>query len=210
MGPASLLALAIGLSDSSNPVNSVVVASNIRPASIGVTLSCVASVSAQELNIAKDAVARIFRKSGVQVVWHGCFNDLAPTANEPAASVGHMGSPLEVTVLVLPHSMTERLDTSMDTMGAAPGTHPGRRRLAYAFYDRVELFAQVYRFASSGQVLGTVIAHEIGHLMLPYHSHSAHGIMRASWALDDFQALSKGWLLFTPEQTELLRARLGQ
>ena len=125
-------------------------------------------------------------------------------------TIDHFGrSAFEVTVVILPRTMSGQLDASGDKMGMAPGTPTERGHLVYVFHDRVESFARRY-FASSGNVLGNAIAHEVGHLMLPYHSHSAAGIMRASWTMNDFQDLSRGWLLFTPEQGKLLRARLGQ
>jgi hypothetical protein len=57
--------------------------------------------------------------------------------------------------------------------------------------DGPSVLASVYaatvadRSAKSGvpqpTILGRVIAHEIGHLLLGSNSHSAHGLMRASW-----------------------------
>jgi len=90
-----------------------------------------------------------------------------------------------------------------------PGTATARGQLAYVFYDRVESLSEYFSTAI-GQVLGGAVAHEIGHLLLPYHSHSRSGLMRVSWISEDFQNLARGWLLFTPEQGALMRARLAQ
>jgi hypothetical protein len=74
----------------------------------------------------------------------------------------------------------------VEALGVA---HPSVRR-AYVFYDRVaDLNIGASRSVPS--LLGDVIAHELGHLMLRPPSHSAGGIMRPelemkSWALQTF------------------------
>jgi hypothetical protein len=52
------------------------------------------------------------------------------------------------------------------------------------------------------------MAHEMGHLLLPYGSHAATGLMKAGW--DNRQALlaATGSLTFEPSQTAQIRARL--
>ena len=56
-------------------------------------------------------------------------------------------------------------------------------------------------------VLGHVMAHELGHILLGEYPHSLSGIMRAQWSIRDWADMSRGWLLFTPEQRKLLTAR---
>jgi hypothetical protein len=105
--------------------------------------------------------------------------------------------------------MADRLQPDDEKIGMAPGTATARGQLAYVFYDRVESLSEYFSTAI-GQVLGGAVAHEIGHLLLPYHAHSRSGLMRAAWVSEDFQNLARGWLLFTPEQGALMRARLAQ
>ena len=57
---------------------------------------------------------------------------------------------------------------------------------------------------SASVVLGWVIAHEIGHLLLPANSHSKFGIMQASV---DFRMA--GLHVFTDRQADAIRAALG-
>ena len=56
-------------------------------------------------------------------------------------------------------------------------------------------------------VLAHAMAHEIGHLLLPY-GHSAAGLMRADWDAKDMRLAAHGRLNFTREQAELIRTRL--
>jgi hypothetical protein len=53
---------------------------------------------------------------------------------------------------------------------------PGRGR-AYVFYNRLVHAARA-RPVDIGVVLGRVIAHEIGHVLMPPGQHSTFGIMR--------------------------------
>jgi hypothetical protein len=57
--------------------------------------------------------------------------------------------------------------------------------------------------------LAHAMAHEIGHLLLPY-GHSATGLMRADWEGKDLRRAVQGQLKFTPQQAELIRTRLSQ
>ena len=54
-------------------------------------------------------------------------------------------------------------------------------------------------------VLGGVIAHELGHLLLGTNGHSRAGIMQPRWEPNQVQQLMTGSLFFTPEQSKLMR-----
>ena len=70
----------------------------------------------------------------------------------------------------------------------------------------VERVKQVVKSNSwdAGDLLGVIMAHEIGHLLLPPGSH-ATGIMAPK--LDPF--LKHGGLAFGPRQASMIRARIG-
>jgi hypothetical protein len=79
--------------------------------------------------------------------------------------------------------------------------------VAYVFYDRVRDFDRRGRI-DTWIVLGYVIAHELGHLLLPVNSHASDGIMQADW---DPKLISRagGFLSFSPDQGRLLRLRVA-
>ena len=58
------------------------------------------------------------------------------------------------------------------------------------------------------QLLGFVMAHEMGHMLLPYGAHSQVGIMRPEWDRAQVKNAVEGVLTFTPVQAALIRARL--
>ena len=72
-------------------------------------------------------------------------------------------------------------------------------RLVYAFYGRVDAYARQHA-KPVAQVLGHVMAHELGHLLLPHGSHAKSGIMTAAWDRKQIEQIGRGWLSFTSEQ----------
>jgi len=55
-------------------------------------------------------------------------------------------------------------------------------------------------------ILGTVVAHEIGHLLLGSKSHSATGIMQPQWGPESIRQAMVGSLVFTREQAKLIQS----
>ena len=60
-----------------------------------------------------------------------------------------------------------------------------------------------------GELLGYVIAHEVGHLLLGTDSHSHEGIMQGRWEDPQLREAGKGNLQFTPSQAGLMREHLA-
>jgi hypothetical protein len=128
-----------------------------------VRLDNVALVPADYLGFAESRATEVFSRIGVHVTW----------IDEETAFREHLRPPFTV---VLINAGTQLLTRSavVDALGFAD---PGVSR-AHVIYDRVEaLTARSQRSAAS--LLGDVIAHELGHLMLPSPRHSARGIMRS-------------------------------
>ena len=101
------------------------------------------------------------------------FRETGAWIDEDTAFREHLRPPFTI---VLIHSGAQLLarPAVVDALGFAD---PGVSR-AHVIYDRVEaLTARSPRSAAS--LLGDVIAHELGHLLLPSPQHSARGIMRS-------------------------------
>jgi hypothetical protein len=88
----------------------------------------------------------------------------------------------------------------------------GAYRRAYVFYDRVRAaalaFTKISLSETTGIILGHVVAHELGHLLLPGDAHSLTGIMRDKWNYRLSEEAAAGRLLFTPDQSKLIRKEL--
>jgi hypothetical protein len=57
-------------------------------------------------------------------------------------------------------------------------------------------------------ILGDLMAHELGHLLLGQPGHSVAGIMRAQWQTRELQRAVEGTLFFLPEQAQTIRAQV--
>jgi len=119
------------------------------------------------LSRAKQDVSRICRQAGIDVTWIN-----APDTN-PAASFA-----IQIMIRRRP------VDGSTSASGSAMGTSLGDTHdvggSAFVFRDRVTHVAHA-RQQDVARVLGYAMAHEMGHLRLPYPAHSTNGIMRAQW-----------------------------
>jgi len=79
--------------------------------------------------------------------------------------------------------------------------------LASAYYDYAARLALThYTEFDTDIVLGCVIAHELGHLLLGLNSHSSSGIMQSPWKPEKVRRVMQGTLLFTAEQAKLMQA----
>ena len=123
-----------------------------------------AALHEDDLNRAIRETSQIYAGAGVHLEWlRGEYVDGA----EETARV-------HVRVILLPREMSDGVAPGFDdgVLGCA-ARMTGR---AYVFVDRVAEHS-LYRSANFDMVLGRVMAHELGHLLLPEHSHSAIGIM---------------------------------
>ena len=70
--------------------------------------------------------------------------------------------------------------------------------MADAYYGAIEQFARAH-LADPAEVLGYVVAHELGHLLLG-PGHSAGSIMTAAWDGKTLAAARQRWLTFSQAQ----------
>jgi hypothetical protein len=75
------------------------------------------------------------------------------------------------------------------------------------FYDRATELQTAWKVRLP-DILGNVMAHELGHLLLGSNSHARTGIMRARWQGEELSLAARGGLLFTMKQSERMRAKL--
>jgi len=97
-------------------------------------------------------------------------------------------------------------DGGMTPSERALGTAAVGTRVAIIPYPRVLELAS-NGSATVGLVLGHVIAHELGHLLLQRATHSAAGLMRATL---DLQLAQQGRLLFTAAEGQAIRAAIAR
>ena len=148
-----------------------------------------AAVPAQILGAAQAQMGRIYGNAGVEVVW-GDDN----------------GSPGGCIVLkVEAHAVVAT--SSADVIGLA--LRQGRTRTASIFFLRLADLARKHHMTLA-TLLGHVMAHEIGHLLLPVNSHSTKGLMRGDWGVAQMQDARIGKLAFTETETRIMTRRLAE
>lgn len=128
-----------------------------------------AHASRGDLAEAKQWVTGVYREAGVRAVW----------TDGPAAAAQPDGA-FHADVLLLSREMVTG-KSQLDALdGHVMGTASRPSRRAYIFYNRIADHARL-TVSNVALLLGMVIAHEVGHLLLPASSHSAAGIMCATW-----------------------------
>jgi len=85
--------------------------------------------------------------------------------------------------------------------------HIGNGDHAGVFLSRVrETAARNVGIIDVSVLLGCVMSHEIGHLLLHSASHSSGGLMRADFRPEDLKKAEQRQLRFTPEQAESIHS----
>jgi len=108
-----------------------------------------------------------------------------------------------VTVIVYPRLRGESIASEPNVLGWVPGGTTGGR-IAYVFASRIEDEARRHG-VDYGRLLGTVLAHEVGHVLLPGRPHASAGLMRAVCDAKQIRQLIVGGLEFTAEETAVIR-----
>jgi hypothetical protein len=114
----------------------------------------------------------------------------------------------DLTIIVLTARMAELTRFPKDAVGCAVVGRGGGGRVAYILYDRVAASA-IQADWDAGDFMALVVAHEVGHLLLPIGSHSPDGLMRGRWNVNDLRRTDPRALSFTPREAELIRDTLG-
>ncbi|HXJ96821.1 MAG TPA: hypothetical protein VMT20_28600 [Terriglobia bacterium] len=167
-----------------------------------------AGVSGGVLRSAEKEANRIFTAAGIEMTWVGCPTTPIRVASRPPQveeGAAECSAPIaggDIVLRILPRS-TPASQAFGDTMfGFAEGTF-----VASVFYARVEDLARgVYgNQTETPVILGDVIAHEMGHLLLGTNSHSRAGIMCGKWDREYLRLAQEGFQTFSAEQSALMR-----
>ena len=111
---------------------------------------------------AEQQVERIYLTVGVRIVWLG-------------ASDARVRSPLDIVLLSAAMTERELRGGKGSPLDFGRASHEARQ--AHIYTDRIVTSATRAR-ADVGASLGLIIAHELGHLLLPGYPHSHSGIMQ--------------------------------
>jgi hypothetical protein len=173
---------------------------NSKLPKITVLVNNSADVSQRVLRKAEFDAGRIFRAAGVEIDWEDCLSGAVVDLCEQVPGANQF-------VFVLHIVPTGKTSTD-SVFGVAFLGEGGNGKYCDVFFDRVE---ETEREAGIdvAHLLGAVVAHELGHLLLGSHGHSNVGVMTPVWREQSLREIDMGIFFFTHEQVVLMRARLN-
>lgn len=165
---------------------------------IRVRVNDYAQLSAATLSRAEREAARIMGKAGLRTDWLNCpVKSTAEVAQDPCREALQ---PMDVVLRLIPEPPNNKYNDSVFGFAVVP-------ILASVYVNyAVERAKRDNAEFEIPMVLGSVIAHEIGHLLLGLNSHSGSGIMQKRWQPSQVRQAVTGNLLFTENQGNLMRA----
>jgi hypothetical protein len=151
------------------------------------------------LAAAAEEAARVLHKAGIEVRW---TLGLTPRVGTPAGVEAAELPLLTVEIFAPRHATPVRSPSVLGfTVLPADGSQGVYAGVRYGAVER-----QLRETAASlPQVLGYVIAHEVGHLLLGTNAHAAWGVMSAQLSGAYFDRAAQGTLLFAPDEAAQLR-----
>lgn len=161
-----------------------------------------AQLERKTITNARDEANYILSSAGLKIVWINCMTS-AICVDPPAIS--------DVVVRLAPDSVFPKKNTPHGIPLGRAVTGQGRLSdYVEVFYAPIQKFARDTEAASTADVIGAVIAHEIGHLLLG-PQHTRDGLMSACWSPYDLALLARHKLKFNQiERAELKRQFLAR
>ncbi len=175
-------------------------------AAISVLLYNYARVTSPVLFKAESEAGRIYKNAGIALAWVDCPLSAEDEGAYPACRTA--AGPARLAVRVLSSSAGYEHLLDRDSFGVA--LLPEDRVFGFV----ANVFARPAEALSKGHaqlygtILGGVLAHEIGHLLLGAGSHSPTGIMRAEWRAKELNLIAEGRMYFSSQQALRLRANV--
>jgi hypothetical protein len=137
---------------------------------------------------ARGAVSWMYAQIGIRLAWG--------SGSPPKGDVH--GSPVSIQVLFA----KDRPNNATPEALAFALPFADRATIITVMYDRIRSIAA--RPASAQAILSHVLAHEIGHVLMASDGHAGTGIMKAHWNGQDYAAMARKPLEFTPDNVELI------
>lgn len=166
---------------------------DLAPVTIDILITNNGVVTSPVLQAAEDVASRIFRDARIEIHWTQEVTSTPLFSVVMCAEEGpHRGSML---------SMDGPFARTLRTRHVVGGR-------TSVFYDRV-LGHALATHRNLTSLLGTVLAHEIGHMLLPDIRHSSSGLMRSGWDDEDLTHAELGALRLSRDQVDQIHGRLS-
>ncbi|GAC1640699.1 MAG: hypothetical protein NVS9B14_22240 [Candidatus Acidiferrum sp.] len=161
-----------------------------------------ARVDSATLAAAEARASAIFSQAGLEVDWLVC-DPADPTDFTPRRTAcSDLAWPAHLSVRIVPRARS----VASVVFGQAFVDAAGQGVYSNIYYQN--LSGPNRSGLTAGEVLGCVLAHELGHLLLGANSHSPSGLMQSHWDSSALHSAARSDLFFTPAQSATLRSRL--
>ncbi|HUK35532.1 MAG TPA: hypothetical protein VLV86_16560 [Vicinamibacterales bacterium] len=169
-----------------------------------------AHLKSDSLSKAEDIVTRTYKRVGVGIEWLGVLQQDGSRAHRGPGGEEARTPIAQLTINILTPAMAKRGGVADDVLGfVAVPPEGGMGRIGYVVYERVRDVASGGP-ASESDILGVVVAHDIGRLILGAGSGTHNGIMNRNWDRRDLEKVDPLTLEFTLPEIDRLRAALEQ
>ena len=165
------------------------------PLTIEVVAANQARIPRETVKRAEQVATRIFLAAGIRLEW----TNIAPDSVGPYRETAQ-----QLKIHIVPDSPMKQAGRRL---GVAERLVDDSDRRAFVFYNRIVDLARL-NGVDIAPILGHALAHEMGHVLLPYGSHTSQGIMREEWDRAQFEAMARGLLTFTAQHTDLIRMQV--
>ena len=164
-------------------------------------------VGADDLGAARAEADAIFRAAGIAPVWLHCGLVKGKRQDPSDRCTSGAGSDGIIVRLRRSSRLGESYRLALGEAQIDIQAHKGL--VATVFADRVAITSDRAGANASG-VLGRVIAHEIGHLLIGTNHHSTNGLMRAVWSdLELRRPIGNEWH-FSASEARCMRAEIAR
>jgi hypothetical protein len=168
-------------------------------APVSVSIYNDAQVPPATLVRAEGIANRILQQAGIEITWFSCGGGsrCETGLDHDHASVQNLSLRVVTCAKTLSNSVFGVSFLGSDSTG----------KYGDVFYNTARSLSESTHI-HLGDMLGHVIAHELGHLLLGSNAHSQLGIMRPHWSSGELRSITMGRLLFTPEQARSMQDQL--
>jgi hypothetical protein len=175
-----------------------------QPFSVNLTVSVFndAGVEPFVWSQAQSRATEIMRRSGISLTWLDCG---ASASTMPDLNCSAISYPAHLSVRVVAKSSPVK----GDIFGQSFQDAAGEGNYVLVYYAAIQAFRSATTAVPAGELLGCVIAHELGHLLLGTASHSPAGLMSGVWQDPELRQAIRHNLLFSDDQGERMRFRFA-
>ena len=171
------------------------------PVRVAVSIFNDALVEQTVLRGAQSRAEEVMKAGGIELVWLDC------------GTPGHWAAQeMRCSDIAFPAHLSARLvantsPSSRDAFGESFTNGKGEGSYANVYVAPLAQ-AKVLGVLTEGELIGYVIAHELGHLLMGNDSHGEIGLMRSVWRAPEVELALRGTLFFTEAEKDKMRRRV--